>query len=94
MDFVMTADQEIDNYWFRLFESTVPSPCTGPDNLPDRGPQGIQAQAIIRYDGAPETEPSGSPLQTGEHPPLKEGDVVCPFLGTLFLSRNTISDVR
>ncbi len=72
LDFVMTADQPVDNYWLRLFEAAVPSMCTDITDIKTRPHYGVQAQAIIRYEGAPEAEPS-KPVS---HPPLQDGDVV------------------
>ncbi len=46
-DFVLNADKDVDNYWFRL--STADGACA--NTVPEEF-------AILRYDGAPEQEPS------------------------------------
>lgn len=44
-DFVLNADQDVDSYWIRMH------------GLMDCGPKQVFQSAILRYQGAPETEP-------------------------------------
>ena len=48
-DFILHADQAIDNYWIR-FEGAVGSEC-----------EGLKEKAIIRYKGAPIANPINKP---------------------------------
>ncbi|XP_072045969.1 uncharacterized protein [Amphiura filiformis] len=53
-DFVLTADKDVGNYWFRL--ATTEGACAA-----------VQEDfAILRYDGAPEEEPSEPYLDDGD----------------------------
>ena len=69
--FVLEANQPVDNYWIRA--------------NPNFGPVGFENgmnSAILRYDGAPEIEPTSSsvttkPLQETDLRPLTPMPVVC-----------------
>ena len=60
---VITADQPIDNYWIRA------NPSTG-----NRGYQGGINSAILRYEGAPEVDPTTT--KTGGKNPMNEADLI------------------
>lgn len=78
-DFVLNADQPIGNYWMRV------------RGMADCGVKKAHQQAILRYNGASETEPT-SPV--GYEHGFRDGKVRCYYLLGVFCEQKALGPHR